>query len=99
MLVCLPGILDRTRLAAVLAVAGRPEGFADGGPPAGFRARRVKHNLQLPKTAPDAVRAGAMVAEALEADQIFQRAVLPKALLPPLFSRYEPGMGYGPHTD
>lgn len=58
-----------------------------------------KKNLQLPVDSVEARRAGSVVTERLLAHDKFNAAVLPAALHPPLFSRYEPGMEYPDHID
>lgn len=41
----------------------------------------------------------AIVTGALAANRVFAMAAMPKAMRPILFSRYLPGMSYGPHVD
>ena len=98
MLICLPDVLDPAQTRAVRAILQRGD-FGDGGGTAGRRGRRVKHNLQLPRLDPVSREAGEIVSAGLKASEVFRRAVLPKTLQVPLFSRYEAGMGYGAHVD
>src|SRR5207302_1943505 len=58
-----------------------------------------KRNLQLPVESPAAQAAGAVVLRRLHGHEVFQHAVHPSFLHPPLFSRYEPGMEYPDHVD
>ena len=73
--------------------------WVDGLQTAGAAATRVKRNLQLVVGSPEAVELGELVKKALLANDKFPALALPRRLSPPLFSRYENGMEYGPHTD
>lgn len=98
MILCLAGVLDAARLAAVrehLAAAR----FGDGAATAGWHARGVKANEQAVGTDPATRAAAALVGEALRAHPVFAAGVLPRRVLPPLFSRYGAGQGYGAHVD
>jgi len=72
--------------------------WVDGLMTAGPTAARVKRNLQL-ESGPDALELAEMVKKALLANDTFPPLALPRRLTPPMFSRYEIGMEYGPHTD
>jgi len=72
--------------------------WVDGLMTAGPTAARVKRNLQL-EAGPDALELAEMVKKALLANDTFPPLALPRRLTPPMFSRYETGMEYGPHTD
>ncbi len=98
MILCIASVLDASALAKVRAeLAGAK--FEDGRKTAGWAARSVKNNLQLPGGT-DAHRNVAQLAiDALTANEIVQAAALPRAYRPPLVSRYEAGMGYGRHVD
>ena len=73
--------------------------FVDGKKTAGYRAERIKNNLQLNKTPKQAKQLNSLIINALESNEIFQRIALPKRIHRPLFSRYCVGMNYGPHVD
>lgn len=73
--------------------------FIDGKATAGAVAARVKQNLQLEESSREARDAGQIVLDALRNNRAFCAAVRPKAMLVPLFCRYEPGMHYGEHLD
>ncbi len=75
------------------------ERWVDGLETAGAAATRVKRNLQLAVGSPAALELGELVKKALLANDTFPALALPRRLTPPLFSRYESGMEYGPHTD
>jgi PKHD-type hydroxylase len=97
----------RIAIAAVIAPAQLAElggllargRFNDGRQTAGAAARDVKRNLQLTADAAEYAAASAIVTAALGDNETFQSAALPRAASSLLFSRYEPGMGYGPHVD
>lgn len=82
----LHGLLDRA-------------GYEDGRRTAGAAARRVKNNLQLAPASEEYRRAAGIVSSALDANEAFQAAALPRAISAPLFARYEVGNGYGAHVD
>jgi PKHD-type hydroxylase len=82
---------DLSRIAAELADAS----WKDGASTAGAMAREVKRNLQ----ARGVQRLETFVADALRRHPIFEMAARPRKLSRIMFSRYQPGMEYGPHTD
>ena len=73
--------------------------WADGRLTAGHQSAAVKNNLQLPQSEPAARDAGAIVVRALEGNASFVSATLPRHIYPPLFNRYQAGMGFGAHVD
>src|ERR1700751_2209956 len=83
--------LCRQRLAA--------SDWVDGRATAGEQSAKVKHNLQVPEDAPVARELGEMILGALGRNQEFVAAALPLRVFPPLFNRYEAGMGFGAHVD
>ena len=58
-----------------------------------------KHNLQLPLDNPIARSVGEFISQRLAEHECFQQKVYPAAIIPPIFSRYEPGMLYPKHID
>lgn len=66
---------------------------------AGAAARAVKENLQAKGADPKVAALERFVAEALQRHPMFEIAARPKRLTRLMFSRYEPGMTYGDHTD
>jgi PKHD-type hydroxylase len=72
--------------------------FVDGKLSAGHLAADVKRNRELPH-GQDRLELGTTVANALTASTAFNHFALPRRILIPIFSRYDPGMGYGLHTD
>jgi PKHD-type hydroxylase len=97
-ILCLAGVLDAARLAAVRRLLATAR-FEPGEATAGWHARGVKHNEQAVGTDPAARAAAAAVADALRAHPVFAAAVLPRRLRPVLFSRCRVGDFYGPHVD
>lgn len=91
-------VLTPTELTQMRSMLAKMR-FEDGAATAGAAARRVKNNLQAPGAQPDVEPARRIVIEALMRNAEFTLYTLPLRALPPLFSRYEPGMSYGEHTD
>lgn len=86
---------DLARVREGLAQAS----WADGKTTAGPAARAVKNNLQT-RGADSGVQALERFAEeALRRHPLFTIAARPRRLSRLMFSRYEPGMEYGAHTD
>jgi PKHD-type hydroxylase len=73
--------------------------FVDGKRSAGGRAAEVKHNLQLEPKGAEPSPVDETIVTALARHQEFQAFAYPKRILPPLYSKYEPGMHYGAHVD
>ena len=98
MLTCIPGVLDSRELDRIEECLREAE-FEHGKITAGFRAKRVKNNLQLKADAPGKKEINEVVQDALKRNAQFQRVAIPKTIRPPLISRYKPGMTYGAHVD
>lgn len=73
--------------------------WSSGKRTAGAAARGVKENLQADGSDPRTQALERFVADALRRHPMFEIAARPALLSRLLFSRYEPGMTYGPHTD
>lgn len=73
--------------------------FVDGKLTAQGPARAVKHNLQLERTGPELSEIDKVLVAALQRNQDLHAFAIPKRIMLPLFSRYEPGMEYGSHID
>jgi PKHD-type hydroxylase len=98
MLIHVPRLLNGEELAAIrerLSTAS----WGDGRMTAGHQSAKVKANLQLPEDSAEARELGAIVVRALERNPLFIAAALPRHVFPPLFNRYESGMGFGAHVD
>lgn len=98
MLSCIADVLDRAEIKEILSAVDADD-FVDGRSSAGFRAKTVKNNEQLRRTAKDRDRVDRIILTALRRNPEFQTVAIPKRIQPPLISRYRPGMAYGPHVD
>src|SRR5262245_28094030 len=96
MMLCIPDVLTHAELERLRAALAEAE-FADGKATTGYRARRVKNNLQLARDNALGNELAPIIEQALWRNETFGRAVWPKQIRGILFSRYEPGMGYGNH--
>lgn len=95
----LQNLLNQEELSAVLQLVNQA-GFADGKTTASDNAASVKQNLQISaENNFHAQQIGQIVLQALSRNREFQSAVMPKMILPPLVSLYQPGMHYGVHVD
>jgi PKHD-type hydroxylase len=94
MMIVLSGVLEAEDVGRVRREL---EGavWRDGKATAGPAAREVKYNLQAKGVAALAE----FVEAALKRHPMFEIAARPKRFSGVMFSRYEPGMSYGPHTD
>jgi PKHD-type hydroxylase len=73
--------------------------WVDGNVTSGAQAALAKHNLQVPQDAPEALELGELILRALGGNALFNSAALPHRVFPPLFNRYDEGMGFAPHVD
>jgi PKHD-type hydroxylase len=94
MMIVLSGVLEAEDVGRVRRELGGAV-WRDGKATAGPAAREVKHNLQAKPVAALAE----FVEAALRRHPMFEIAARPKRVSRVMFSRYEPGMSYGPHTD
>jgi PKHD-type hydroxylase len=97
-MVHVPNVLSAEQVTRCRDVMQRAA-WVDGRVTAGHQSEKVKNNLQLPETAPEARELGGMVLDALGRNSLFFSAVLPKEVFPPLFNRYDAGMTFGSHVD
>lgn len=73
--------------------------WIDGNATSGHQSALVKRNHQLPEDSAEAKELGNLILDALGRTPTFIAAALPLKVYPPLFSRYEPGDGFGTHID
>lgn len=73
--------------------------WGDGRATAGAQSALAKNNLQVPESAPEARALGDLILGALGVNETFVSAALPLRVFPPLFNRYDVGMGFGAHVD
>jgi PKHD-type hydroxylase len=98
LLLQIPGVLSENEIHGLRSELARA-GFEDGAATAGYIARGVKRNLQLPQESETARRCGAIVLDALRRTPTFYSAALPHRVHGPVFNRYDAGMTYGEHVD
>jgi len=98
MLVRIPALLDADQVAHFRAVL-EGQDWIDGRITAGAQSAAAKHNLQVPEDAPQARELGQAILTALGRNEVFVSAALPLRVFPPLFNRYDAGMGFGAHID
>jgi PKHD-type hydroxylase len=91
-------ILDRPEVDRITSALAELT-FVDGRLTAQGAARDVKRNLQLDRTSPELTDIDQLVITAFQRNMEFLTYVIPKRIMYPLFSRYEPGMEYGTHVD
>ncbi|XZF16412.1 Fe2+-dependent dioxygenase [Chitinophagaceae bacterium MMS25-I14] len=74
--------------------------FENGKATASGAAREVKNNLQAIKNDNQyTLQLQQIVFGAVARNPLIQAAFMPKFILPPIISKYQPGMQYGWHTD
>lgn len=98
MMIGISNILDKQQLSKIREFLEESD-FVDGSETAGYRAKRVKDNLQLKRNSSDNQEIVDIVVNALTSNKAFNEVTFPKAINKPLFSKYEPGMNYGFHVD
>jgi PKHD-type hydroxylase len=91
--VLVPEDLERVRMG-LADLSWKP-----GKRTAGAAARGVKENLQADAADPRAQALERFVLDALKRHPLFEIAARPARFTRLIFSRYEPGMTYGAHTD
>jgi PKHD-type hydroxylase len=98
MLVHIPNLLSGEQVAHMRGVLSGAD-WVDGKVTAGAQSAAEKHNLQLPEEAPAARNLGEIILSALGCNERFMSAALALRVFPPLFNRYDVGMGFGAHID
>jgi PKHD-type hydroxylase len=97
MILAIADVLSEADVAAIRSGLARAS-FQPGEDTAGWSARLVKSNLQA-ADGPETEALRALVRSRLLEHPLFALATRPKAVIGPLFSRYEPGHAYGTHVD
>lgn len=95
----IPGLVHGEHLQLLEQLVNN-SAYKDGKSTATMAAREVKNNLQIDvndQTTLPVIHQ--VITQALYSSPLFQTAVMPKHIYPPLVSRYEPGMSYGWHVD
>jgi PKHD-type hydroxylase len=98
MLLHIPALLTKEEVAHFRKVLEGTE-WVDGNVTSGPQAALAKRNLQVPEQAPQAVELGETILRALSSNAMFNAAALPLRVFPPLFNRYDEGMGFDAHVD
>src|ERR1700761_1227469 len=98
MLVRVPAVLTPEEVAHCRAVLAASD-WADGRVTAGAQSALAKNNMQVPESAPEAQQLGELILGKLGRNEAFVSAGLPLRVFPPLFNRYDEGMGFGAHVD
>jgi PKHD-type hydroxylase len=98
MLVHIPNLLSGEQVTHLRGVLTGTD-WVDGKATAGAQSAASKNNLQVPEDAPAARALGEIVLGALGQSESFMSAALALRVFPPLFNRYDPGMGFGAHID
>jgi PKHD-type hydroxylase len=98
MILCIGNVLDAKGLATLRGLI-EGQSFASGSTTAGWAARTVKNNEQLPADAAAYPEIRKLIGQALGSNEVFALAAAPKCMRPIMISRYGPGMGYGTHVD
>ena len=98
MLVRVPGVLSPSQVETFRTALAETD-WVDGRVTAGAQSALAKRNLQVPEDAPMARELGDTILTALGRNETFVSAALPFRVFPPLFNRYDEGMGFGAHVD
>ncbi|AMC33737.1 Fe2+-dependent dioxygenase [Janthinobacterium sp. B9-8] len=98
MLLHIPQLLDAKTLAYCRERLSAAQ-WEDGKITSGSLSASIKRNQQLAKDSPVAKELGAIVLQALNANEMFFSAALPSYVMPPQFNRYENSMDLGNHID
>lgn len=98
MLVTIKSVLSTEEVAHFHAVL-REAAWVDGNVTSGVQAARAKANLQVPEDAAQSRTLAEALLVKLGSNEEFNAAALPLRVYPPLFNRYDPGMGFASHVD
>jgi PKHD-type hydroxylase len=98
LLVHVPSVLSAEEVAYCRQVL-ETSPWVDGKVTAGEQAAKAKRNLQIPEGSDEARTLGDLILRALARNPLFNAAALPFRVLPPMFNRYDVGMGFGAHVD
>jgi len=99
MLLVLQGLLSAAEVTTLRRIAQEGD-FVDGAVSSpGLAAAGVKRNEQLSLASAQQRQVEEIVLDALERNETFRVAAVPKLIRPPVLSRYRKGMAYGTHID
>jgi len=98
MLLRVPGLLTATELQTLRGqLASAP--WTDGKATAGYQSALVKSNLQVVEESPEAKAMGKVILQAMGRSPQVSSGAMPLFIFPPIFNRYDQGMGFGSHID
>ncbi|MEP7349102.1 MAG: Fe2+-dependent dioxygenase [Sphingorhabdus sp.] len=98
MLLKIPSILNPDEVNHLRTVLAETQ-WVDGNVTSGVQSALAKNNLQVPEDTPEARALGETILRALGSNAMFNSAALPLRVFPPLFNRYDIGMGFDAHVD
>jgi PKHD-type hydroxylase len=98
MLIAIEKVLTGDQVAVARQKLGAAE-WVDGRVTAGYQAREVKRNAQIPEGSPVAKEIGEMILGGLARSPRFMAAALPLRVFPPMFNSYAGGQTFGTHVD
>lgn len=98
MMLHIPNVLSAEELATLQARL-RDGQWADGRETAGGQSASVKNNLQIPPDSELGRELSTFVLRKLGSNLLYNSAVVPLRVVPPLFNRYDEGMSFGAHVD
>jgi PKHD-type hydroxylase len=98
MILTIKSVLSSDEVARFRDVLANTQ-WVDGNITSGVQAARAKYNLQVPEDAPEARALGETILLKLGSNAEFNAAALPLRVFPPLFNRYDAGMGFEAHVD
>ena len=98
MLLNIPNALTAAEVAHCREQLAASE-WVDGNATSGPVAALAKRNLQIPTDSPVANDLGGLILDRLGRNPAFLSAALPLRVVPPLFNRYDEGMGFAAHGD
>jgi PKHD-type hydroxylase len=98
MLITIPDVLTIEQVQQARKTLAEAE-WVDGRVTAGYQAREVKQNMQIPEGSPVSAALGEMVLAGLARSPLFMSAALPLRVFPPMFNSYSGGQTFGTHVD
>ncbi|MXV44859.1 Fe2+-dependent dioxygenase [Saccharibacter sp. 17.LH.SD] len=98
MMLHIPAVLSPEELTYLRSRLQEGE-WVDGRKTAGGQSASVKNNLQIPPDSPLGRELSTFILRKLGTNPLFNSAVQPLRVVPPLFNRYDKGMSFGAHVD
>lgn len=98
MLLTIASVLNKDEVEHIRSILAETA-WVDGNVTSGVQSALAKNNLQVPEEAPESRALGEIILRALGANAMFNSAAFPLRVYPPLFNRYDVGMGFEAHVD